>query len=498
MNNRLLSIDVDAHLEKLATRSYRSPAHFPVELVRSALKRGAEKIDIQIEKNRFEIRDDGRPLDSTQLELLKSLLDTAAADKSREQAIIDLQDSDGIGLLAIFSSSPTRIDILTSGQSKEHILAFDRGAINRFESRNLGPDKPGRHQETRIILFRKGIYMDQENQILREYCRGVAREIRIKNHLISGKSLIRNAMVSMRINPGTSGITGEVGVPIRGDVCRIWLLNQGIPLSRKIISPWKGFVFDAAMEFSGEITGKILNEILGEVTALYQYLIEKFEKFPPGQQNRIEELVFKHFAANGSRLLIDRFPVFYSLTDRFYFTLPQILQLANEQAITVIPDQQPPPGHNLAGRRVFRLNERQIDFLANQAGIPLQFLPPGASRRNIKNLIFEYRETLKTKLDRIFAGRKTPVPPDQLTAEEKKFARLMADFLNRKNPDEKVEMEFINARRLTPFLILTDESSLLKHRRKLRIHRYHPLTAKAVRAIEQDPRNIELIEPLLY
>jgi hypothetical protein len=147
MNNRLLSIDVDAHLEKLATRSYRSPAHFPVELVRSALKRGAEKIDIQIEKNRFEIRDDGRPLDSTQLELLKSLLDTAAADKSREQAIIDLQDSDGIGLLAIFSSSPTRIDILTSGQSKEHILAFDRGAINRFESRNLGPDKPGRHQE---------------------------------------------------------------------------------------------------------------------------------------------------------------------------------------------------------------------------------------------------------------------------------------------------------------------------------------------------------------
>lgn len=503
MSGPLLSIDVDAHLEKLATRTYRSPAHYPVELVRSALKRGAEKIDIQTGKRCFEIRDNGRPLEPIRLQLLRSLLDPSVSDRTREQAVIDLQDPGGIGLLAIFSSSPTRIEVSSAGPSAEHRLLFYRGSVQQFESRPLKPGPTDRHFGTRISLLRKGSNIDEENRILREYCRGVSKEIRVNQQPVSGKPLIPNALVSKRLIPGPVGISGEVGIPVRGDVCRIWFLDQGIPLSRKIIAPWKGFIFDAALEFSGEITGRILNDMLGDVTTLYRYLIDKFQKFPPEKQARIEELVFRHHLLSQSRLLVDVFPVFYSLSDRSYLTLPQVEKLAEKGAITVIPEHHHPPvDRDLEGVAAFRLNEQQIDTLANRFDIPIQFLQPVETRRDLRNAFLECRERLKKKIDRILANGRDPVPAGQLDQKEKEMIRLLEEFLNPNAPhrtDQTLysEIRFIAARGLSPFVALNDESSLLTRQKKLRIQRYHPLVKKAVRAIGQDPKNIELLRPLL-
>ncbi|MCP4218808.1 MAG: hypothetical protein GY765_29520, partial [bacterium] len=107
----LFSIDVDAHLQKAASHTFGSPSHFPVELVRAALKRGADVVSVEIGRNRIRVVDNGNGFGEADIETLNCILDPARSTAHKEAAIEALQNRSNYGLLAIFAPSPLRIHI---------------------------------------------------------------------------------------------------------------------------------------------------------------------------------------------------------------------------------------------------------------------------------------------------------------------------------------------------------------------------------------------------
>ena len=116
----LLSIDVDAHLKKLAGHTYKSPLHYPVELVRSALRRGADRIRIRLDKRHVRIRDNGAGIPLKQIDALADILEADLDPDRRERAILNLQREEGLGLLAILTPTPRRLRIETLTAGRRH------------------------------------------------------------------------------------------------------------------------------------------------------------------------------------------------------------------------------------------------------------------------------------------------------------------------------------------------------------------------------------------
>ncbi len=494
----LFSIDVDAHLEKLTRHTYRSRSHYPVELVRLALMRGASQISVNLNDSQVEIRDNGTGIEDTLIHELKSLMQASHADDIREQAMLDLQNSEGIGLLAMFSPSPFRIIIKNSTPNHGHYLDFQEGKLREFSRHNSGagtePFVPG----TRILLYRKGQSRELEIKILKEYCRGVVRSILLNGQPISQQAIIRNQLAWLRFDHYINEGMGEVGIPKRGDVCRIWMLSQGIPLTRKIIAPWRGFVFDAAIEYSDDLTTELLDRLLTEVRSLYQHLITKYPKLPALTGQRIEELIFKHHRLSGDSTLVEKLAVFPALNSPCLLTLPQLRELAIDSRLLAIPPDAPASEYQDIEKTILRLSQQQADYLVNHVSIPIRFLPMTSRHSRMRSWISRMMAKWKSTYRRITRGKNKILPPDQLSDREKNFSMALSQYLNRKTSDFNTpliqESGFINGWGRVPGWLLIDETGLEPSR--LVIRRKHALVRKAVESVFQNPNNIEYIGPL--
>ena len=113
--DQLLDIDVDAELRKLCERSFRSPQHYPVELVRSALARGARRVLVEIKRDRVVVDDDGEGLRRAQRDALSVLLDRRASASARQAAVPELERPVGLGLLASLAPAPRLVIIESAG-----------------------------------------------------------------------------------------------------------------------------------------------------------------------------------------------------------------------------------------------------------------------------------------------------------------------------------------------------------------------------------------------
>ena len=494
----ILSIDADAHLEKLTTHTYRSPAHYPVELVRLALKRGASRISVLINRRKIEIRDNGRGIDTIRMEKLKTLMESEISPEEKEQVIIDLQETEGIGLLSLFSPSPSAVVIENTGQFHAQNLRFENRSLREFDTRKTGNHQGPVETGTRMVIYRKGSRADQEIDTLREYCRGVRADLELNGEKIGNKSVIRHVLVSLNLNPPESPLKGEMGIPMRGDVCHIWMLEQGIPVSRRVIAPWRGFLFDAALETSQELTGKMLDGLLGDINRLYHYLIEQFSRLPRGYQHRVEELVFKHHRLSGESKLVDYLPTFHLHDASEPLTLKQLRNLSRSTSLFAVPQEQDVSRYDVTGKTVLLLSQQQIDYLVNHSPVTLQFLNPVNHHSLGIRLWYGLLEKWQRLLSRLPAPGVKMVSISHLNQDERLFEDLLQkDMASRStspdNPFRVDEVHFIEGRGLLPWRINkhTRENGNPLYRCLLR--RKHPLIKKAVRSAREDPENMDFL-----
>lgn len=513
MNRNLFSIDVEAHLKKAASHTFGSLSHYPVELVRAALRREARQVDVRISRGRIQVTDNGTGLDEASIKTLTCLLDPARSTEAKEAAVESLQTRSGFGFLALFAPSPEKILVENVTDLGKKRVLFHKDQLHKVNTCSLNVG-------TRITLFVSRLRdTAMEKRTLRIYCQSVQRDIRLNNRIISRRPLLAGThqMATLRIKGSPQLSHGAIGVPHTGDLCRLRLLDMGIPYRYVTLPPYKGFIFEAAVEYTGkdtntynvEITGSLLNHLVEYTFRLYQWLCRHHVEAPPTLQARIEELIFTHHRLTkltrgsqedpASASLMEHFAPFKMFRSSHTLTLPQMIRKSRTSPIFAVPRHKEQLRYNTLGKTVLSLTREQADFLVNQEQLPITFLAPVFQKqKRFPALFYALKKGSKRFIFRFFRFLLTPsrekiLTLDQLTPVEQLFLLSLNNHLSRQIgsavlvvskgpfpaiPPKKNKEGGISS---GPLLIMRD----------------HPLVRKAVQAVQTDTASVELFAPLL-
>lgn len=359
----LFSVDADAHLQKLAASMFPTPAQLPAELVREALRRGAGRVTVEARRRRLAVTDDGSWIDPASWSALSCALDASSPPSARERAIAAIQQaaSPGIGMLAVFLPGTAEIRIDSPGRESRPPLLARCGKL-------LAGARAAARQGTRVVLTRRPGPVEMEKKLLAELCAGVEAEIVLNGRPLARKPRLRRTLVRRRLDLAAG--RAEVAVPAAGDVCRIWLLDQGIPWQLFTSSACRGLVFDAALETRRPVGPGELAALASAAAALYQWLAERHASFPPRFQDRIEELIFNRIKATGDERDFAAFAPFRRCGPLPPIGLAEVRRRAGRGRLLALPLDG--PAHRLPnGQEALCLTARQRDFLVNQAGVAL-------------------------------------------------------------------------------------------------------------------------------
>ena len=443
--NKLLSIDVSGHLRKLAFHSHRSRHHYPVELVRCALRRGATKITLFINRDKIEIRDNGSGIGKEPLETLTTLMDPERPPAQREDAIHTLQSPIGIGLLSLFSPSP------------EHILIEDnchghsiRIHFNRQLTVTTNPELPG---GTRLEMIRSSTDWEEEIAAVKDYCREVEHEIVINRKRLEKEPVIQHPIASTILNSTKYYKKSRISVTQEGDTCNIWLTDQRIPWAMKTSPPIHGFIFDAVMETQHELSDPVFKQLSAAAANLYRWMCKRYDEYPESYQERIEALLFKHNRITGDNTLVNCFSPFTVLGAVYTFNLEEIRAHASSKGIPVLQTRYASRYSHMKGNKakILVLNPKQIDFLGNHHHLPLRLIIPTKKEGKIRQRLVKIGRLSKEVLRRLHPRHGRILEFSHLTSSERTFLSILDATLSGRSDSKKIEAVMVDSRGLLPY-----------------------------------------------
>lgn len=492
----LFSIDVEAHLQKLAANTYRSPHHYPVELVRLAIKRGAQKVQITIKGNRMEIVDDGRGIEKTELDCLNTIFTTGKEAGERERAIESMKTTNQIGLLAMFSPAPQVVEVETVNESGPLGLRMSKGGASGYSVPNL-------QKGSRIILQRNKKQWQEEVLLLKEYLRSVPQDIWVNNTRLIKKQFLTLPMVSKKLQPAKGHPHGWIGIPHAGDICRIWLLDHLIPWHHNMIAPWRGFVFEAAIEYHGPLTRSILDGLAQQAEELYRWLAKRYPSYPPVIKKRIEDLFFRQNRQSPAIGPINSLYAFRMADTQHWLNVSELKKRAVRDNLFAIPDDENPSKYNLAGKTVLSLSKSQIDFLVNHHQIPIQFLSPLLPPRfSLIDRTWNVMRRIRRIVSTLLSSKKRWLDENALSPEEKSLILWLNKRFYRHRttlPGGKKQVHIIprlaDARGISSTAYIR-ETYALQPTYILELRRKHPQVQRALGILKQYPQNIDIIGSL--
>ncbi|MFH1437988.1 MAG: hypothetical protein ABIJ56_19930 [Pseudomonadota bacterium] len=531
-----LSIDIEAQIRKLPSRTFRSPFHYPVELVRSALIRGAERVEVEVERSAVVAADNGGMIDETALKNLTDVFDPKINAQERLTALSFFEDERGIGLLAAFAPHPKMVVIETSdGKNSGVRVTFRPGALpekeawldprageasasrktrirldpgvgeasaSRKTSIRLSPGagEASASRKTRIRIMRSGGDPGKERSVLERYCRRAAAQIVLNGREISGQSDPPNALFAATLAPWETVGGGTVWIPDQGDVCRLWLLDHGIRWQQLFHAPDHGLVYEAAVECAAERPKDFSKRIRERALRMYGKLAEDYDQSPPGRRERIEELFFLHYRLTRDRSIVDRFAPFRVHEKSGRLSLPDLRMLAESGRLKALPMEEDPGRYITQGLTVLRLTQRQWEFLAEHARMELS-APFPVPRRDPWHT--RLRRWLRKKADdavsSMLLGSIDPVGRDNLSPQERALIDLVSSELMKGSfrlPGEssggRVKVVLDNRGRRRPGRLIRYEG-----KRVLSISRRNRHVVLAIRAVHKDPANIAMVLPML-
>ena len=485
----LFTVDADAHLEKLAAHMFPSPALLPVELVRSALKRNAAAVSIQVSSARFVISDNGSGIEKEEWQALACLGDSQQDAAARENAMALIQGAarPGLGLLAVFLPGWLSIQI-------ENAAAFGASTLLLKNGRSRAVNSSHRTGGTRITVWRRRGPAAEEKILLARLCAAVQAEIEINSRPLQKKPLLTGNLVSMELTVQPDLPQGQLAVPVQGDVCRLWLLDQGIPWQVTNSAAAEGLVFSAALETGAAPAPSTLEALSNHADRLYLWLAENYASFPESHQARIEELFYKRIRFGGDPALLSLCAPFRTWPQQRRLTLSDLRRQAESGSLYAL-DLASRFGRSSGWEKeVLLLTTAQKDFLIDQLRLPITIL--NAPQRNE---IHQQRALalLQSATGRFFARRlpARTVDVHGLSREEISLCRELEAHWRR----ELVRNDPGAA--LAPLAVVMIEGRGWAAARwlktgdgdMLQVRRRHPLTRRAMSSMQRNSHNIELV-----
>lgn len=238
----LLTIDVASELRKLSQAQLQGPWQIPAELVRRALRDGARQVSVKSGRGRFEVRDDGRGLPSSELQWTAVLLDGGRSNGDRHSALTELERSGALALLAVAGLPPRSVRVSTTRSGVRTTLSCEFGRTPQVTSERVTES-----DSTRIVINSPEI------------------ERRRAIEWLSGAARFADAAVTLDGKPAGAGfvdtfaptaleapLRGSMALPVRGETAHAWLLEHGLVTGHVAIpdSP----CFEAAVELGSDTT----------------------------------------------------------------------------------------------------------------------------------------------------------------------------------------------------------------------------------------------------
>ncbi|MBN2358084.1 MAG: hypothetical protein JXR83_01440 [Deltaproteobacteria bacterium] len=408
----LFSIDVDAELGKICGRSFRSPHHYPVELVRSALARGAARVALRLGRGRLEIEDDGAPLAAAQVTGLARLLDRDAPAEQRQQALYEMEQGAAGNLLALLAPAPSAVELRTGGGGGQgQRLLLRRGRVT------LDDRAPAR-RGTAIAIARRGDPA-RERAVLRDGCRFARAEVRVDGALIGGAGQARAVLAAAAV-PGWGAVRRcEIELPVDGDLCLFVRLAHDVVERRWAVESPSRLVYQVVFECDRELPADFADRALATARALYAEIVDRYPRLSAAERDRVDELLFRHYRADPGSALVGRLQAFRLLGGGQRLTLEQVRQRAGSGLCAVVEGEDI-GRYDLVAAEVVELTPRQKHFLSHDAGLalPAPLLrpsPPGRWRSALAAIRGRARRSWRALASRI--GRAQASAPDAAAAD---------------------------------------------------------------------------------
>lgn len=204
---RLLAIDVEAEVRKLAGAQLEGVWQVPAELVRALLQAGARRVRVGIRGSGFTVESD-RPLAAELARHLATLRARDASAAARHRALVALEQHGALALI---------------------VLA------------GLAADTSIGEAGTRIEVRRLRIPVERARRFLEGACRFAPAAL-----VIEGRPAARGfdrALAEAELAPP---LVGRLAIPARGEAGRVWLLLHGVSGAHLTVPGVPGF--EAALE----------------------------------------------------------------------------------------------------------------------------------------------------------------------------------------------------------------------------------------------------------
>ncbi|MEN8154131.1 MAG: ATP-binding protein [Acidobacteriota bacterium] len=492
----LFSLDVDAFLKKTASFTQRSDLLYPVELTKTSLKRGANKVRVIINRSMVKISDNGEGISSGHLKMLADLFDPSKSVEVRENAIRTLKEGHGAGLLSIFAPLSRQIIIENGNLNGKNRMIFKKGELKTDIISNV--DKG-----TRITIIRRANDFKKEISLFNEYCKWSEEEIFLNGQKVKRDKALPDSMVSLKVAVRGGEIKGWCGVPREGDICKAWFLENGIIWKRFELPPVKGFLFHIVLECKCEFDEGIVDELVPWLNKLYMFLASKYSRLGNVNRERVEKLLFFHFSETGNREFIDKFKPFKIFLSGDELGLQEVEKLAYSGKLFCVGPTSDKNNSSFFDKSSFiiELTSRQIDFLANNLSIPLKFFNPARMKYGVKDRLKLFFLNLRTKIAKVFpsfAGKE--IDQDELWNEEKLIINRINSWLAGDGKKElytfgfsKAEIILVKGKGFSPVALKKHELGITGNKLYIYLRRSNPLVKKMIKMAGKDHNNIEII-----
>lgn len=417
----LLAIDVDAEIRKLGGLRLRSAAEQVVELVRFVASQGASRIDIELHRREFSIAATGVPFNEELTTHLCTAAEPRLSQEIRHDAVVALERGGALGLLATFAPGTTGVSIVWTGHRNGQQVELTPGRSPKVSSAASGED--------RLSLVVRGPRLRTAEQAatVARYCRFSSAPIYIGGVRVSRGLHLDGCLFAQEVLAGAS--RAIIGLPWRGDLCRIVRLSHGIQLEETFKAPQRGLLFHAVVDDSSN-DGNLLEELRRCSRQLFAELSDVFDALGQEARDRAFELLIDRAEKSGQERLLEDVAGFARLGGGL-LTLRAVVRLAARGSVYAVGRGDDPRRFSSVGRVVLLVDDRQRRYLETHFGVPLLAPPPRANRSTVPMSARARWSALAFRLGRVrpSSGSVAVLPDAALTPNERSFIVVLSTLV---------------------------------------------------------------------
>ncbi len=239
MTENLLRIDVKAEIRKLTRQRFKSVGDYAVELVKYIASQKPLLINIESNSRHLRIRHDGDEMSVDTLKRLITVFDSTRPSRQRHNALVGLEEAEGLGLLAAFSPASARVSIAGQIGGRQLGIEFTpSGQAMSFDAN--GQD------DFCITVKGRGRRPSLERKLLKQACRFSLVPIRLNGQRINHGPQLEGCLTHVDLR--NARLHGTVGLPEASDLSQIVRLKNGIRIEEKIRPAVNGMIFHSVID----------------------------------------------------------------------------------------------------------------------------------------------------------------------------------------------------------------------------------------------------------